>query len=70
MDSADFASNGSFGMMGLQERAVLFGGDIFVQSAPGQGTMVQLTMPRQKDPTLFAMRVVGTDEAQKSANGR
>jgi signal transduction histidine kinase len=43
----DFASNGSFGMMGLQERARLFGGNIFVQSAPQQGTVVQLVIPRQ-----------------------
>ena len=43
----DFASNGSFGMMGLQERARLFGGNVFVQSAPKQGTIVQLIIPRQ-----------------------
>ena len=43
----DFASNGSFGMMGLQERARLFGGNVFVQSAPKQGTIVQLVIPRQ-----------------------
>jgi signal transduction histidine kinase len=47
----DFASNGSFGMMGLQERAQLFGGNISVQSGPNQGTIVRLTLPRQTNLT-------------------
>jgi len=70
----DFASNGSFGMMGLQERAMLFEGDIFVQSAPGQGTTVQLTMPRRKDLAAVGMRdSSGRRETvgdEKSPNGR
>jgi signal transduction histidine kinase len=64
----DFASNGSFGMMGLQERAMLFEGDIFVQSAPGQGTTVQLTMPRQPGLANFSMDEIDGDG--KSPNGR
>ncbi len=45
----DFASNGSFGMMGLQERAQLFGGHIVVESQPYGGTTVRLVLPRQAD---------------------
>jgi len=32
----DFASDGSFGVMGLQERAQLFGGEVTIKSSPGQ----------------------------------
>jgi signal transduction histidine kinase len=42
----DFASSGSFGMMGLQERAQLFGGNLVVQSEPNKGTTVHLVVPR------------------------
>jgi signal transduction histidine kinase len=62
----DFASNGSFGMMGLQERARLFGGNIFVQSAPNQGTTVQLVIPRES--TTF-LATVGSDKIQTGSNG-
>ena len=43
----DFASTGSFGMMGLQERAQLFNGNVVVQSEPAKGTTVHLVVPRQ-----------------------
>ena len=46
----DFASLGSFGMMGLQERAQLFGGDLIVQSAPGRGTTIRIGMTRYSTP--------------------
>ena len=36
---------GSYGMVGLRERAYLLGGDIRVQSAPGQGTLVEMNIP-------------------------
>ena len=49
----DFASNGSFGMMGLQERAKLFGGNVIVRSHPNQGTTILLIMPRQSVPSQF-----------------
>ena len=51
----DFASNGSFGMMGLQERAQLFGGNLIVRSTPARGTTIRLTMPRQTDLREFEM---------------
>jgi signal transduction histidine kinase len=43
----DFASSGSFGMMGLEERAQLFGGKVLVYSEPYRGTTIRLVMPRQ-----------------------
>lgn len=46
----DFANDGNFGMMGLQERAQLFGGHLNVQSGVGQGTVIRLVMPRQSEP--------------------
>jgi signal transduction histidine kinase len=42
----DLANYGSFGLMGLHERAQLFGGEVLVRSQPGKGTMVQMSMPR------------------------
>jgi signal transduction histidine kinase len=52
----DFASNGSFGMMGLQERAQLFGGHFVVESQPYEGTIVRLVMPRQSDLSPVPIR--------------
>lgn len=49
----DFASQGSLGMMGLQERAQLFGGSITVESEVGNGTTVILIMPRQVSLSPF-----------------
>ncbi|MFN8454213.1 MAG: cache domain-containing protein [Anaerolineae bacterium] len=45
----DFASRGSFGVMGLQERAQLFGGTVEVESKLNEGTTMRLTMPRESD---------------------
>lgn len=46
----DFASDGNFGVMGLQERAQLFGGDLAIQSALSRGTTVRMIMPRYASP--------------------
>ena len=40
----------SFGVMGMRERAGHFGGRLFIDSAPGQGTRVRLEMPLQNPP--------------------
>ena len=39
------ARPGSFGLVGLRERAYLVGGDLSIESAPGRGTRVQLRVP-------------------------
>jgi signal transduction histidine kinase len=47
----DLASDGSFGVMGLQERAQLFGGEVVVKSIPGRGTIMRMVMPRHPSPS-------------------
>jgi two-component system sensor histidine kinase UhpB len=49
----DFASKGSFGVMGLIERAHLFGGEADIISEPGQGTTIKITMPRHADSPFY-----------------
>ncbi|HET6264850.1 MAG TPA: sensor histidine kinase, partial [Usitatibacter sp.] len=39
------ARPGSFGLIGLRERAYLVGGDLSIDSVPGRGTRVQLRVP-------------------------
>ncbi|MEO1148875.1 MAG: ATP-binding protein, partial [Cyanobacteria bacterium J06638_22] len=36
----------SFGLRGMQERAQLLGGTMQVNSSPGQGTSIHITVPR------------------------
>jgi PAS domain S-box-containing protein len=38
----------SFGVIGMRERAAQFGGKLSIDSAPGQGTRVRLTMPLEE----------------------
>jgi signal transduction histidine kinase len=42
---AEMAAEGSYGLLGLYERAELIGARLMVQSAPNQGTTVTVTMP-------------------------
>jgi PAS domain S-box-containing protein len=39
----------SFGLLGMRERAMALGGHLEIVSVPGQGTVVQLNVPVQKD---------------------
>jgi two-component system sensor histidine kinase UhpB len=41
----NFIHQGHLGLMGMQERVWLVGGSLSVQSAPGQGTRLDLTVP-------------------------
>ncbi|MBN1992240.1 MAG: HAMP domain-containing protein [Anaerolineae bacterium] len=67
----DFASDGNFGMMGLQERARLFGGNVAVESAPNQGTKIELIIPRQLTPASFTVGVTpGPKEGEVGGNGK
>ena len=52
----DFASAGNFGVMGLEERAQLFGGNLSIRSEPYQGTTVRVVIPRESalTPLEFA----------------
>ena len=40
-----YARDGHFGLMGMQERAQLFGGSVYVRSSPGNGTKVVAFVP-------------------------
>jgi signal transduction histidine kinase len=42
---ADNRAQPSWGLLGMMERATLVGGECRIQSAPGQGTCVSVTMP-------------------------
>jgi signal transduction histidine kinase len=45
VNPAELAHEGHFGLMGLHERALLFGGRLEVHSKPGQGTMLEVCLP-------------------------
>jgi signal transduction histidine kinase len=38
----------SLGLLGMQERALLFGGDVRITGSPGHGTRVSVTIPLRK----------------------
>jgi signal transduction histidine kinase len=40
-----FEAPTSYGVMGMRERARHFGGDVAIDSAPGAGTRLSLTLP-------------------------
>ena len=48
--TTDLARNGSFGLLGMEERAHLFGGDISIQSAIGQGSIIRVILPHTQMP--------------------
>jgi len=45
---ADYTSRGSLGMTNMFERAELVGGQLDIQTAPGRGTRVVLTVPLER----------------------
>jgi signal transduction histidine kinase len=49
-EMAELANQGSFGLMGLKERAQLFGGQATITSQPEEGTEVQAVLPRHWHP--------------------
>ena len=46
--SADLNGRKSLGLLGMQERALLFGGHVGITGTPGQGTRVSVTIPIRK----------------------
>jgi signal transduction histidine kinase len=44
---ASRSRNGHFGILGMRERVEMAGGTWDIQSAPGQGTLVRASLPRQ-----------------------
>lgn len=47
-DPAQAQSNGHYGLVGIQERVHLVGGHISIESAPGEGTTIEATIPRHR----------------------
>jgi len=39
----------SFGILGMRERALMFGGDVDISGAPGRGTTVSVRVPLRSD---------------------
>jgi PAS domain S-box-containing protein len=46
-DTNDLVSSGKLGLMGMQERAHLLGGTLYIRSSPGRGTSVILSLPEE-----------------------
>jgi signal transduction histidine kinase len=46
----DLARTGHFGLMGIRERALLFGGQMEVRSSPGHGTTLEVVLPLKGTP--------------------
>jgi signal transduction histidine kinase len=40
---------GGWGLLGTQERASMLGGRLHVETAPGQGTLIEVTVPSPKE---------------------
>lgn len=47
-DTAAVKPDGHFGLRGLRERAAAVGGELAIKSAPGQGTRVEVKVPRAR----------------------
>lgn len=63
-NTTDLVRGGSFGLMGLEERANLFGGDISFQSAPAQGTIVRVILPHTQLPRRSARTLLDNNEEE------
>lgn len=46
----DLAREGHFGLIGMRERALRFGGHLSLQSQPGYGTTLMVTLPSEHEP--------------------
>lgn len=41
----DLNAHGKFGLLGMRERALVFGGEVTITGAPGRGTTVKIKVP-------------------------
>jgi signal transduction histidine kinase len=48
----NYAHQTSLGMMNIQERSAIIGGDLSIKSASGQGTLIRVYIPKEKDERL------------------
>ncbi|HEY8608526.1 MAG TPA: sensor histidine kinase [Noviherbaspirillum sp.] len=49
-----------FGLVGIEERVTILGGELAIDSTPGQGTVVRLSIPMRRRPDLHPLP--GTDK--------
>ena len=45
IDPEQLSTGGSLGILGMQERALLLGGELTISGAPGKGTIVKVVIP-------------------------
>jgi len=51
ISDSQIRGNGSLGLLGMQERAQLFGGEVSIQGASGRGTTVSVSIPMSRPRT-------------------
>jgi signal transduction histidine kinase len=56
---SNYESRGSLGMVNLQERTELVGGELSIESAPGEGTRITISIPKEKEARLKKRRTTG-----------
>ncbi len=61
------AARDGFGLLGMQERIALLGGELQVESTPGQGTTIEARIPARERTAPPAMR--NADRASAAAGG-
>jgi signal transduction histidine kinase len=54
----------NWGLLGMEERAALLGGKLWLHSGPGRGTLVEVTIPYRSEP-----EIEGEDESKTAAGG-
>jgi two-component system sensor histidine kinase DegS len=63
---------GGAGLRGMRERAALVGGDIAIESAPGEGTKIELSLPisgTEAPPQVFDDQVSPVDNSDEANSG-
>jgi two-component system sensor histidine kinase DegS len=55
-ETADLVNAGALGLMGLKERAQLFGGQVSIDSQAGRGTTVRVVLSRNLRPSQLSVR--------------
>lgn len=58
-ETVENQQDSGFGLHSIRERLALFGGDLAIQSAPGQGTQVEILLPNQIQPNVFDKHSLG-----------
>ncbi len=56
----NYEQRGSLGMINLQERVELIGGELTMRSTPGKGTRITIYVPKEKEERMKKRGVTGT----------